>query len=196
MRISKNDISRAVKILKNRGVIAAPTETAYGLIADAINAQAVKKIFLIKGRERRKPLPLIAASLEMVKKFFFLNKREAALAAKYWPGPLTILLKPKKKFPRALASGRRKLAVRVSSSAIVRKISASVGNPVTATSANKSGSKECYSAFCVEQSFGNIKKAPDMILDGGVLARVLPSTIIEVSEDKVKVLRQGPIIFS
>lgn len=179
--------------MKNGGVAAAPTETAYGLIADAMNAQAVKKIFLIKERSKAKPLPLIAASLTMVKKFFFLNNHDAALVVKYWPGPLTILLRPKKKFPRVLTLGRKRLAVRVSSSVIVRKISAGVGNPVTATSANKSGSKECYSAFCVEQSFRNISKAPDIILDGGVLARVAPSTIIEVSGDKIKVLRQGPV---
>lgn len=191
--INNRDIKKAIAIIKAEGVVAAPTETAYGLIADAASLHAVKKIFLIKGRSKKKSLPLIAASFDMVKKFFYLNKRETVLAKRYWPGPLTILLKPKKKFPSALALGRRKLAVRVSSSAVVRKISARVGNPVTATSANKSGSKECYSAFCVEQSFRNIEKAPDIILDGGVLARVAPSTIIEVSGDKIKVLRQGQL---
>src|SRR3989344_3374347 len=175
--INNRDIKKAIAIIKSGGVVAAPTETAYGLIADAMSLRAVKKIFLIKGRSKIKPLPLIAASFAMVKKFFYLNKRESDLAKKYWPGPLTLLLKPKKKFPRALALGRKKLAVRVSSSAIIRKISARVGNPVTATSANKSGAGECYSALCVEKSFRYIKKAPDMILDAGALARKLPSTI-------------------
>lgn len=193
MRISKNDISRAVKILKNAGVIAAATETAYGLIADALSARAVRKIFLIKSRSKNKPLPLIAASPAMVKEFFFLSRQEAVLARKYWPGPLTMLLKPKKKFPGSLAAGRKKLAVRVSSSAIIRRLSAALGNPVTSTSANRSGAGECYSAICVEKAFTGIKNTPDMILDTGVLARVLPSTIIEVSGDKIKVLRQGPI---
>lgn len=182
-------------VIKAGGVVAAPTETAYGLIADAFSARAVKKVFLIKGRSRRKPLPLIAASPAMVKKFFFLSKRELSLANKYWPGPLTILLKPKKRFPNALAAGRKKLAVRVSSSAIIRRISVALGNPVTATSANKSGARECYSALCVEKAFRDFKNTPDMILDAGVLARVLPSTIIEVLGEKIKVLRQGPIKF-
>ena len=193
--INNRDIKKAIAIIKSGGVVAAPTETAYGLIADAMSPQAVKKIFLIKGRSKIKPLPLIAASSAMVKKFFHLNKRESDLAKKYWPGPLTLLLKPKNKFPNALALGRKKLAVRVSSSRAIRKISAAVGNPVTATSANKSGAGECYSAMCVEKAFRDIKKTPDMILDAGALARKLPSTIIEVSGDKIKVLRQGQIKF-
>ena len=189
------DITKAVLILRKGGVVAAPTETSYGLIADAMLSRAVKKIFLIKGRSKMKPLPLIAASSAMVKKFFFLNKRESGLAKKYWPGPLTILLKPKKKFPRALALGRKKLAVRVSSSRIAAEISARLGRPITSTSANLSGRNELYSATAVAAEFKNKSVKLDMILDGGKLSRRKPSTIIEVQNGRIIVLRQGPIKF-
>lgn len=191
----KSKIQRVVEILRVGGVAAIPTETAYGLAADAMNAVAIKKIFLIKGRPISKPLPLIAASSAMVKKFFFLNKRELVLAKRYWPGPLTLLLRLKKKFPRVLVLGRKKLAVRVSSSKIAMTLSRALKSPIIATSANLSGKSECYSASAVRKAFSSRWHKPDMILEGGRIPKRKPSTVIEVSGGKIKVLRQGQIKF-
>ncbi|MBI2098866.1 threonylcarbamoyl-AMP synthase [Candidatus Uhrbacteria bacterium] len=189
------DIAKAILILRKGGVVAIPTETAYGLAADSMNPSAVKKIFLIKGRSKTKPLPLIAASLKMVKKFFYLSKIEEKLARDFWPGPLTMLLKSKRKFPPALIRGKKKIAVRVSSSPVAAEISARLGRPITSTSANLSGRNELYSAAAVAAEFKNKKAKPDMILDGGRLPRRKPSTIIEFQNGRIIILRKGQIKF-
>lgn len=190
--LTSKDLKRAIQIIKYGGVIVAPTETAYGLIADAMNPAAIKKIFLIKGRVKSKPLPLIAASLGMVRRFFFLNKRELALAKKYWPGPLTILLRPKKKFPIKL----KRVAVRVSSSPVAKIICLALSHPITATSANISGKKELYSDKSVTMEFSGRRYKPDFIFPGGRIPKRKPSTIVEASGNKIIILRQGEITFS
>lgn len=191
--IKSRDIKNAVKVLKKGGVVAYPTETAYGLAADSANSWAIKKIFKIKGRSESKPLSLIAASFAMVKKFFYLNKKEAALARRHWPGALTLLLKPKRRFPSALTRGAEKVAVRVSSSHIAIALAKGLNGPITATSANVSGGPERYSAFAVRGEFAKRKYKPDMIMDGGTLPRTKPSTIAEVRDGKIIILRKGPI---
>ncbi len=180
-------------MLRKGGVVAIPTETAYGLAADSMNEKAIRKIYLIKGRSKTKPLPLIAASLKIVKKFFVLNKTEKKLAHEFWPGPLTILLKPRKKFPFILTRGKKRIAVRVSSLRAATEISEHLGRPITSTSANLSGRGECYSASAVAQEFKNKVTKPDMILSGGRLPRRKLSTIISVRGKDIKVLRQGQI---
>lgn len=191
--ITLGDLEKAVRILKRGGIVVYPTETAYGLAADIMNAAAIKKIFRIKGRPSSKPIPVIAASIIMVKKFFYLNRKEAALAAKHWPGPLTLLLRARKKFPKELTHGAARVAVRVSSSISAVAISALLGRPITATSANISGSLECYSHQCVNKQFRKRKERPDMILEGGTLQKIKPSTIALVEGKKIKVMRKGPI---
>lgn len=187
------ELKRAVQIIKHGGVAAIPTETAYGFAADSMNARAIKKIYLIKGRSGRKPLPLIAASLSMVEKFFYLNQLEYQLARRYWPGPLTILLRPKKKFPKGLMRGAKKIAVRVSSGAIAAAISRALLRPITATSANISGRPELYSGKSVTMEFKDRACGPDFIFLGGRIARRKPSTILEVINGRIKVWRRGPI---
>lgn len=190
--LNSKDLKRAIQIIKQGGVVAAPTETAYGLIADAMNARAVKNIFLIKGRKKSKPLPLIAASLSMVKNFFYLNSFEEKLARRYWPGPLTILLRPKKKFPIKL----KLVAVRVSSSPVAKIICLALSRPITATSANLSGKKELYSDKSVTMEFSGRRYKPDFIFPGGRIPKRKPSTIVEARGNKIIILRQGAVKFS
>ena len=181
----------AVRVIRRGGVIVYPTETAYGLGVDATSPRAVQKIFSIKGRSGKKPLPLIAASQSMAEKFFYFSSAERALAHRYWPGPLTLLLRPRRQFPRGVAGRDGRVAVRVSGSALARAFSARLGKPITATSANRSGGKTCYSISCVRR--GLRAPAPELILDGGTLPRRKPSTIILVTKKSVRVLRQGSV---
>jgi len=181
----------AVRVIRRGGVIAYPTETAYGLGALATNQRAVAKIFAMKGRLEKKPLPLIVASQSMAERFFYFSSAERALARRYWPGPLTMLLRPRRRFPRGVAGTDGRVAVRVSGSAFARAIARRLGKPITATSANRSGGKTCYSISCVRR--GLRAPAPELILDGGTLPRRKPSTIVKIQKGAIKILRQGSV---
>ncbi len=185
--ISKNKIDwrKIISILKNKGVIAYPTDTAYGLAADYFSSQALKKIFQIKKRPKEKKVALIAADIKQVKKYFSLNKTENSLAKKYWPGPLTLILKLKK--------GNKKVGVRVPDSEIAREIARRFKKPITATSANISTHPNCYAYKSVLNQFKNKKLKPDLIINAGTIKKVKPSTIILCQKNKIKIIRKGPI---
>lgn len=192
----------AIKILKSGGVVAYPTDTAYGLGADSENEKAVLKIFKIKGRKKEKSLPLIAGNIKIVKKYAKLDEIFFQLAKKYWPGPLTLVLYPtalaKRKFAKQIFQNG-KMAIRVPDCDIARKLSKALGRPITSTSANISGEPMCYSQKQIKEHFKGRKYQLDYILDGGQsacagrLKKSKPSTIIEVQNGKIVILRKGGI---
>lgn len=179
-------IAAAIKILKRGGVIAYPTETTYGLGCDPRNAKAVRRIYAIKGREKKKQLLLVASSVAQVKKIAKLVGANLAFAQRYWPGPLTLVLPERK--------GKKEIAVRVSSSKFVRSLTETYGFPIVSTSANKSGKKECRSGRAIVAAFQDQKNRPDLVIDVGSLPKREASTIVRVGEDgRVEVLRSGAI---
>lgn len=195
----KVNISDLIFLLKRGGVIAMPTETAYGLIALATNPWAVKKIYLIKGRAQKKSLPMIASSLYQVRRFFkfpkitnisFLN-----LSKKYWPGPLSLQLTSKSK-KIAVPAQNGSFVVRVSSKKLLRDLARLASAPLTATSANFAGQKEIYDANSLVKIFKNKKYTPDIIIDGGKINTKKPSTIVGIENRKAVILRQGEIKIS
>lgn len=192
VKLNKIEVRELIDYLKEGKVLGVPTETAYGLIADATSRRAVKKIYQMKGRDFKKPLPLICSSLFMVKKFFYVPKRLEVLARKYWPGPLSLQLKVKsKKLKVKMLNGT--LVARVSSYELLRKLSRGLNKPITATSANVAGEGEIYLAQKVFDRFKGRKVKPDIIIDGGVMIITPPSTIIGLDKNKVIVIRQGKI---
>ncbi len=191
MNISKK-IDRATKILKEGGVIAYPTDTAYGLGADLFNSKAVDKIYKIKGRDFNKPLTLIAANLNQVKKIAAVSPEEQKIISEYWPGPLTILLKAKNKEAKKIGKDGL-IGVRVPDSETARSLADKLGKPIIATSANMAGKPECYSIYCVVNQFMNKIYFPDLILDGGNLRARKITTIIKVVNNQPKIIRQGKV---
>lgn len=192
----KVNISDLIFLLKQGGVIAMPTETAYGLIALATNPRAVKKIYLIKGRAQKKSLPMIASSLYQVRRFFkfpkitnisFLN-----LSKKYWPGPLSLQLTSKSK-KIAVPAQAGSFVVRVSSKKLLRDLARLACVPLTATSANFAGQKEIYDANSLVKIFKNKKYKPDIIIDGGKINTKKPSTIVGIENRNAVILRQGEV---
>lgn len=182
----------AVSLLKEGGVIVYPTDTAYALGCDAANKKAVKKIYKIKNRPAGKPLPVIAGSLNLAKKFFRFSKKELQLAKKYWPGPLSLVLRIRDS-GFGIGNSKLRIVVRVPDNKIARSLSSKLSRPIISTSANISGMGECYSIKEVLKQFKGKKHQPDLILDAGKLKKRKPSTIIRIVNNKVEVLRKGPI---
>ncbi len=190
-----NILKQAVQALQQGRVLVIPTETAYGLAADATNPAAVKKIYHIKGRSFKKFLPLIVSSQSQLRQWFKLNKLEKQLVKKY-PG-VTFVLTPRLTTANQpslyLLPQQTTCAVRISLSHIAKNLAKKLSRPITATSANLSGQKNCYTVNQIIKQFKHKRYQPDLILDAGRLAKRKPSTIVQVEGDQVKILRQGEI---
>ncbi|MFA6100367.1 MAG: L-threonylcarbamoyladenylate synthase [Patescibacteria group bacterium] len=191
-------VERAIDVLRSGGVIIFPTETSYGLGCDPRNLAALGKIYRIKERSTSKTLPLVSCSMEQVRNIFNIPKVIEELAAKYWPGPLTILLEPKDISLRhqmpVFKDGL--VAIRVSSHSFVQNLACSYNFPITATSANMTGMADPYSMNDLLKVYGSAlaNKQPDLIIDGGDLPYNPPSTIVKVDPTgKIEVIRQGAI---
>lgn len=175
--LSPDTLKNAKTILHSGGVIVFPTDTAYGLGGDFENADVIKRILKIKGRTDTK-FTLIAASVEQVEQFFPLAPEAKKLAAKHWPGPLSIAVSDQ-------------FSVRVPASEIARKLATAAGKPLIATSANRSGQGEVYELEEAQHALG--EKNVDLWIDGGTLEKKPPSTIIKVNTEGVHVIRSGAI---
>jgi L-threonylcarbamoyladenylate synthase len=184
-------IDEAVAILKNGGVIAFPTETFYGLGADARNDEAIEKIFGIKGRDFKNPILVVIGDRGQLDAFAADIPAEARkLMDRFWPGPLTIVFRAAPSVSPKLTAGGDKIGIRLTSHPIAMAISKRLGEPVTATSANLSGAPECSSAAEVlSQLQGRI----DGVVDGGHTPGGKGSTIVDVTIYPPKVLREGMI---
>jgi L-threonylcarbamoyladenylate synthase len=213
IKSKKIDIKKIAAALKRGAIIVYPTDTAYALGCDATNRRAVAMIFRIKGRNRAKGLPLILADIKMAKIFFRLSTQDSRLATRFWPGPLSIVLKAKKVIAKAVLQ-KGTAAVRVPASEIARDLSRMLKRPLVATSANISGAPACYSIKSFLRQFGRTPptpsfqeggktpslgkggsgRVPDLILDAGYLPRRRPSTIVLLDRSgRIEVLRKGPI---
>jgi L-threonylcarbamoyladenylate synthase len=184
-------LTRAVEILAEGGIIAYPTETFYGLGADATNQKAIEKIFAVKGRDFKNPVSLIIGQTEDIYPLVQ-NISESAkkLMAAFWPGALTIVFQASNKISPLLTAGSGKIGLRVSSHPIAIGIVQKLKRPLTATSANLSGAPECTRASEVAKQIGD---KIDAIIDLGDTPGTAGSTIIDVTCDPPVILRKGTI---
>lgn len=188
--MNATDVRRFADLLAAGGVAIIPTDTAYGLAADARNPRAIGSVKKLKGRIGSKPIAVIAADVAQVRRFFRLPKRAAALARRHWPGPLTILLKPRaRKLATRALSPNGWVGVRVPARAAARQLCAKVGAPLTATSANRSGARECYTVSAALRSLRGALPA----LDVGPLRHRAPSTVVRVTGASLDIIRSGPV---
>jgi len=173
------------------GVIAYPTETFYGLCADPFNPVAIERLFILKGRPLANPISLIIADRTMLEGLVADVPRAAAvLMERFWPGPLTLVMKAAPSVPASLIAGTGKVGVRLSSHPVARALSEVLSSPITATSANPSGKRPPASA---EDVLGYFNGSLDVLIDGGTLTGRLGSTVVDVSDGKAVVLREGEI---
>jgi L-threonylcarbamoyladenylate synthase len=180
----------AIDALRAGGVIAVPTDTVYGLVAVASDAAAVERVYEIKARDPSQPLPLFVASIEQAELIGEMNAPARALAAKFWPGALTIVLHKKPAYATRAAAAGDTIAVRAPDDPFLREAAAQLG-PLTGTSANIAGREECRTAAEVRAQLGD---AVDLVVDAPVAATGRPSTIVDCTDPAaVHVLREGSI---
>lgn len=184
-------ISSVAESLRQGQILAYPTETFYGLGADARNEAAISKLFSIKGRDFSNPIPILIGTEEELEGLV----AEVPEAAKrlihvFWPGPLTLIFRASKKISPRLSAHTGLIGIRISSHPIARSLTRSLGAPLTTTSANLSGGKESKTAQEVAHSIGPLL---DGIVDGGSTPGIKGSTIVNIAVNPPKILRVGMI---
>lgn len=172
-------LSKAISILKAGGTLVFPTETVYGIGADAFNSSAVDKIFEIKGRARDNPLIFHISSFKMLESLAYLNSLAKKIVRIFWPGPLTLVLKSK--IDKQFTFGLDTIAVRMPENYIALKLIEAFGSPIVAPSANISGKPSSTDFHHVFQDFNG---KVDCIIDGGKTVYGIESTVIDVTENE------------
>jgi len=178
-------------VLRAGGVVAFPTETFYGLGAAALDAAAARRVVAVKGRPDGKPLLVLvdsAAMVEVVAREIPPRARE--LMARYWPGPLTLVLPARPEVPDEVTAGSGTVGVRLSPHPVARGLVRALGAPVTAPSANRSGQPAPTTAAAV---FADFRDRIELVLDGGVTTGGEPSTVLDATVDPPRVIRAGAL---
>ncbi len=187
----KNLIAKGANIIKSGGLVAFPTETVYGLGADGLNEEAVKKIFLAKGRPQDNPLILHVADKEQVYPLVkSISKEAQRLMESFWPGPLTLLFKKSSLVPNCITAGLDTVAIRMPNHPIALALIQASDVPIAAPSANTSGKPSpTLASHVIEDLNGKIH----MIIDGGKTGIGVESTVLDLSGDKPLILRPGGV---
>jgi L-threonylcarbamoyladenylate synthase len=185
-------LAEAAGVLRAGRLVAFPTETFYGLGADALDAGAVERVFRAKGRPGDKPLLVLVDSLAMAESVVTeIPSRAHALTARYWPGPLTIILAARPHVPRSLTAGTGTLGVRLSAHPVALGLVRAVGRPVTAPSANPHGAPSPRTAEEVRAGLG---AWVDLLLDGGPSPGGPPSTLVDATVAPMRIVRLGAVV--
>lgn len=187
----ERQVALAVDILRKGGVVAYPTDTLYGLGADAFNEQAVERVFVIKGRPHGMPLPLLLADADALAQVASeVPPLARVLAERFWPGALTLVIPRSAKVPELVSGRGWKVGVRVPDHPVPRELARRLGAPITGTSANKSGGPDPRTADDVRRQLGD---EVDLVIEGGGLPAGQPSTVLDLTGPSPRIVRQGAI---
>ena len=183
--------ARASRIISSGGIIAYRTDTLYGLGADPLNITAVRKIRTLKGREEGKPILLLISDREQVQRF--IASRTSTfdrVSDRFWPGPLTLIGLARPELPIELTAGTATIGLRLPDDERVRELVRACGGALTATSANPSNQPVASNADQVKSYFGD---EVDLVLDDGEVEATQASTVVDVTGDKLRIIREGLI---
>ena len=184
-------IRQARRILQEGGLVVIPTRHLYGLAVDALNAGAIRRVFEVKQRPPDRPLLILIPSRNAVETYARdIDDRAELLMQGFWPGKLTIILKAGPLLPPVLTGSTGRVGIRRPENAVCREIVASLGRPITATSANLSGQPGCHR---VEDLPPTILSAADLVLNAGALNPGIGSTVVDIRPTEVQVLREGAV---
>jgi len=190
LKVKKQGLSKlakeVVKTIQEGSVVICPTDTVYGLIGDATNKKAVNKLFKIKKRSKRKPIPIFVKDIKMAKRFAKIDKKQEKFLKKVWPGAVTAVLKSKK--------GKNTIGIRIPQYKLLLGLAEQLKVPLAETSANISGKpastriKEVLKQFTLQRGSGQ-ENQPDLVIDAGNLKKSRPSTVIDLTVLPPKILR-------
>jgi len=187
----KKAVKKTAKLLEEGGVIVCPTDTVYGLIADAFNSKAVKKIFKIKKRPKTKPLGVFVENISRVKKLALVDAKQEKFLEKNTPGKITVILKKKIDCNLAdLVGTKRTIGMRIIKNKFINELLKKIKKTLAQTSANISGRKTPNNIEEIIKQFNRSKLKPDLIIDAGRLPKRKPSKIIDLTSGKPKILNR------
>lgn len=180
IKIGNKAVFEAVKVLKKGGIVVFPTDTVYGFLADASNKKAVEKIYKIKKRVRLKPLPVFVKDIKMAKSLAVIDKNQEKILNQKWPGKYTFVLKAKK----------GTIALRVPNYKPLNILLKKINRPLAQTSVNISGQPALNKFKDIIKLFETQKTKPDLISNAGSLPKRKASAIIDLTKDKIKIIRK------
>jgi L-threonylcarbamoyladenylate synthase len=189
--VSAQECAKAIRLLRDGEVVALPTETVYGLAADALNPDAVAKIFEAKERPRFDPLIVHLPNRETLDEIAIVESQLAReLMEKFWPGPLTIIFPKREIIPDIVTAGLETVAVRMSTHPVFSEVASVLNRPLAAPSANRFGR---ISPTTAQHVFDELSGRIPLIVDGGATEHGIESTIVQIADGTIEVLRRGPI---
>ena len=186
------DYDEIVALLRGGGIIAFPTDTAYGLGVDPFNEAALDRLFLVKGRPETKPILLLVDSVAMAESVSRPSPLFYMVAKEFWPGPLTLIVEAQSHLPMKLTAGTKAIGLRWPVASTAGEVVKRFRKPLTATSANRSGMPSAITADEILSQFDN---SLDALIDGGVLPSRGGSTLLDLTSDPPVLLREGPVSF-
>ncbi len=189
LKATKSNIMVAAQIVRRGGLAVYPTETVYGLGCDPLNIEAVKRILDVKG-ERNKPLPILASSIGDADKIAFISLNGKRLAVKFWPGPLTMVFPKKSALPDVVTFGLDSVGLRIPDNDVALHLIGLSGGLLIGSSANRTGEEPPRQ---VQEISREVNEMVDVVLDGGAAAQGMPSTVADLTSEKPRILREGPI---
>lgn len=195
IKLSRNEIDKQIKevanIIKAGGIVIIPTDTVYGIAADALNEKAVKKIYEIKKRKTSNPCSILVSNIDMIKKVVKdISSKEEKIINNFFPGPITLVIKKNGEIPDVVTSGLDTIGIRMPNDEFLLKVIDIIGKPIVATSLNVAGEK---SKTSIENISDEILNNIDCIVDNGKTKIGLASTVVRLDEKEIKIIREGPI---
>jgi L-threonylcarbamoyladenylate synthase len=199
MKIVKIDLNKdytdvlveILAILRQGGTIVYPTDTVYGLGCNATDEFAVRHIFDIKQRSP-KPLPILAKNMAWVEELAYLSDTQRKLADKFWPGKFTLIFPKKDIIPSIVTTGLPSVGIRIADFVFTDKLLGAFGYPLVSTAANLSDGEVTGDINKIIETYINLPRRPDLVIDAGILPASNPSVLIDCTTEKPKVLRVGP----
>ncbi len=182
-----------LKFLKDGKVVICPTDTVYGLICDATHKRAVEKLFRIKKRSKKKPVPIFVKDVKMAKKLAFINKEQERFLKRVWPGKVTVILKRKKGLLEFLFSNQKTIGLRIPDYKLITELLRKLNKPLVGTSANISGLPASTKVKEIISQFKNQRLQPDLIIDTQNLKKSQPSMVIDLTGKRPRILRKGDV---